>query len=378
MALRIGFDATAAVHQGAGIGRYTRSLLAALAGRDDPDRFAVYFCGPGSGAGSMPALADRFRVRKIPASDRVMNAVWQRARIPLPVQAFTGHVDVVHSPDFTLPPTGRTPTVLTVHDLAFLRHPDCAVPSLREYLETVVPRSARRATRIIAVSENTRHDVIDLLDVPPERVITVYEAPGPMFTCPGDRNGARGTVAGMGIQGPFVLAVGTLEPRKNYARLFEAYALLRQHGVRHRLIIAGRLGWMYEPALQRVRELGLAPFITVLQPADRQLQALYMSADVVVYPSLYEGFGIPPLEALACGAPVACSEASSLPEVVGEAAVLFDPHEPEEIAGAIRSILESVDLQERLRAAGPERASQFSWEHAAAATMRVYREAAGA
>jgi glycosyltransferase involved in cell wall biosynthesis len=228
------------------------------------------------------------------------------------------------------------------------------------------------------VSESTRRDVIELLRIAPERVVTISEAPGPIFQCPADSDAARGIVAGMGIRGPFLLAVGTLEPRKNYARLFEAYGLLRERGVQHRLVIAGRLGWMYEPALERLRELRLTPYVTILQPSDSQLRGLYTCADVFVYPSLYEGFGIPPLEALACGAPVACSNASSLPEVVGDAAVLFDPEDEEQIAASVGSILEDADLRDRLRAAAPARAGAFTWDRAAGETMQAYREAAGA
>jgi glycosyltransferase involved in cell wall biosynthesis len=378
MSLCVGFDATAAVHQAAGIGRYTRHLLGALARCDSDERYRLYYCARGPRSGGLPPLSSRFHVQPAPVSDRVMNLAWHRARLPLPVQLFTGHFDVFHSPDFTLPPTWRRAAVLTVHDLAFLTVPDCAYPTLRSYLQEVVPRSARRATRIIAVSESTRRDVINLLGIPEDRVTTVPEAAGEHFSPPKDRVEARQVVSGLGVSQPFLLSVGTLEPRKNYTRLFEAYGQLRHQGYLHQLVVAGKPGWLFEPSLQRLRELHLDAHVTFVEPNDAQLAALYSLADVFVYQSLYEGFGIPPLEAMACGAAVACSDSSSLPEVVGDSAVTFDPHDVDAIASAVGSILDDPVLQSRLRTKGLQRAALFSWKRAAHQTIRVYREAAGA
>ncbi len=374
--LKIGFDATAAVHQGAGIGRYARDLLAALAAREDDGlSFAVVYCGHGSRAGGLPQLPRRFRVKSFPVSDRIINALWHRARIPLPVQVATGKIDLFHSPDFTLPPTWGCPTVLTVHDLAFLRVPECAYPTLRAYLERVVPRSAKRATRIIAVSESTRHDVVELLGIPPDRVSVVYEGVNARFLRPADPERAGALVRAAGVSQPYILSVGTVEPRKNYVRLLEAYARLRERGVEHSLIIAGRLGWLYEPILARVDALGLQTHVAILQPDDNTLAALYALADACIFPSLYEGFGIPVLEALAIGAPVACSNASSFPEIVGGAAAMFDPCDVEAMANATERILSDGERRGELAALGPKRASQFSWDRAAEDTVHVYRQA---
>lgn len=377
MGLTIGFDATAAVQQAAGIGRYTRELLAALSARDDAHRYRVYYCARGKGEGALLPLNGRFELRALPVSDRIMNAVWHRCRLPVPAQLLTGQFDLFHSPDFTLPPTLGKPAVLTVHDLAFLRVPSCAYPTLRAYLQAVVPRSARRAARIIAVSENTRQDVIELLHLPPERVCTVLEGVGQEFR-PLAPDAALDAAHRLSIQEPYILSVGTLEPRKNYTRLLDAYALLRERGVSHPLVIAGARGWLYEPILRRIHELHLEDHVLLAEPRNADLPALYSGAEVFVYPSLYEGFGIPPLEALACGAPVVCSSASSLPEVVGDAALTFNPLEVEEIAATIWTILSDTGLRENLKARGPLRAARFTWSHAAAETVRVYEEAADA
>lgn len=376
MDLTIGFDATAAARQAAGIGRYTRELLIGLNARDDSFSYRLFWCAAGRTNGRLPALDRRFRVRALPISDRLLNVVWHRWHLPVPAQIATGAFDLFHSPDFTLPPVLGKPTVLTVHDLAFLRTPDCAYPTLRAYLERVVPLSVRRASHVIAVSESTRNDLIDLLGVDPNRVTTVLEGVSPDFRPSDDRAADTRKVAALGVDDEYILSVGTLEPRKNYVRLLEAYALLRQRGVRHRLLIAGDLGWLYEPIFQRLEELRLGEHVTVLRPDDSALIALYRSADVFVFPSLYEGFGIPPLEALACGAPVACSDAASLPEVAGDAAILFDPLDVPQIADSVWRILSDSRLQSDLRHRGPRQAASFTWDRAAEQTVQVYRQVA--
>ena len=378
MGLTVGFDATAAARQAAGIGRYTRELLQALARRRDNFSYRVYYCNGGRLDGSMPQLDARFQVRALPVSDRVLNAVWHRSRMPLPVQWIAGKFDVFHSPDFALPPTLGRPSVLTIHDAAFLTMPDCAYPTLRAYLQHVVPRSARRATRIIAVSENTRRDVIALMGIPPERVITVFEGVPGHFG-PVARGAALDTLRELGIREPYILCVGTLEPRKNYVRLLEAYALLRERGAIQRLVIAGRRGWLYEPIFRRLKELELEQSVQLIdRPSDAALMALYSACDLFAYPSLYEGFGIPPLEALACGAPVVCSGSSSLPEVVGDAALTFDPLDVEQFAASLERVLSDDAFRDDLRERGPRQAAQFSWERAACQTVEVYEAAAHA
>jgi glycosyltransferase involved in cell wall biosynthesis len=376
MALRIGFDATAAARQSAGIGRYTRQLLAAFNARTDRNRYQVYYCGGGVMQGHLPALDTRFRVRKLPVSDRLLNAVWYRARLPLPVQFITGNIDLFHSPDFALPPTLNAPGVLTIHDLAFLRQPECAYPTLRRYLEQVVPRSVRRASRIIAVSDSTRWDLIELLDVNPARVTTIHEGVSPEYQRADDPERVWSQLKVHGIREPFILAVGTLEPRKNYARLLEAYAMLRQRGMPQRLVIAGALGWLYEPIYEQLHKLQLEQSVTIVRPDDEMLLALYQSADTFICASLYEGFGIPLLEALACGTPVACSNSSSMPEVVGDAALLFDPLDSEQISQAIWRCLSETEMNAELRTRGPARAALFPWKKTAAETINVYTEVA--
>jgi len=373
MLLTVGFDGTPAARQAAGIGRYTRELLSALSARSDPFAYRLYYAARGHLHGHLPELDDRFRVRALPLSDRMLNVIWQRARIPLPVQVAAGRFDVFHSPDFSLPPTGRAPSVLTIHDLAFMRVPECTVPSLRSYLMRVVPRAAKRATAILTVSENTRRDVVELLDVPEEKVTTVYEGVLSSFRETPDGEQTDGAVGTR----PFILAVGTLEPRKNYERILEAYALARDRGVDHELIVAGAPGWLFTPVYDRVRRLKLGNLVRFVTPSDVELLRLYRAADACVYASLYEGFGLPALEALACGCPLLCGNTSSLPEVVGDAALLCNPYDVGDLADALVRLLGDTELRARLRQAGPRQAAQFSWARCAEETVEVYCRAAG-
>lgn len=365
MGLRVGYDATAAYRQSAGIGRYTRDLLAAMQAEAADVRFTVLYAAAGATSGWLPERRAGDRYRPLPLSDRLLNALWQRLRVPVPVELVTGRMDLFHSPDFTLPYT-RSRAVLTVHDLAFLRVPDCAYPTLRAYLEVAVPRSIRRADAIIAVSQNTRRDLIELLDVPEERIRVIPE---------GVTRGLQGRAAEGG--GRYVLSVGTLEPRKNYPRLLAAYARARKLGMVHELVIAGRPGWLYEPVYEAVREYALEGVVRFESPSEGELAALYAGADAFIYPSLYEGFGIPAAEALAQGIPSAVSAVSSLPEIVGDAAVTFPPLDIDAMCAALAQITGDEAVRARLRAAGPAQVAGFTWERAARETLALYQEVAG-
>ena len=375
MGLTVGFDATAAVHQRAGIGRYTRQLLQEYGRMGGQDRFRLFYANRGQHRGDLPALDDRFARRPVPVSDRLLNALWHRARIPLPVQVFTGQFDVFHSPDFSLPPIYRAPAIVTIHDLAFFRTPDCAVPSLAQYLQRVVPRSILNATHVIAVSENTRRDILELVDIPETKVTMILEGVDAPVIRPSASTSAA-VLRGLGISEPYILAVGTLEPRKNYSRLIQAYALLRHQGMDDHLVIAGTPGWLYEDVFRCVDRFHLNDSVHFVSPDDDELACLYHRATAFVYASLYEGFGLPPLEALAWGLPVACSSAASLPEVVGDAAVQFDPYDVEGIARCLETVVTDVTVRATLQQRGPLRASTLSWRRAAAETVALYHRVA--
>lgn len=375
---RIGIDYTAAVQQRAGIGRYTRELVGALlrlSAAEAPDLIYTLFAAAGKGSFRKEDLPPGIRRRFLPLSDEWMARFWHRLQVPLPVEVFTGRVNLFYSPDFVLPPTlPTTRTLLTVHDLSFLRYPEHFVPKLVRYLARVVPDSVRRADRILADSEATRTDLIELLGTPPEKVEVLYSGVDARFGLQPEEGERERLRARYGLDRPYVLAVGTLQPRKNYVRLIRAFVRLPIDQTV--LVIAGGRGWLYEEVLQeaarfpdRVRVLGFVE--------DADLPALYRGASLFVMPSFYEGFGLPVLEAMACGVPVVCSRASSLPEVAGDAALLIDPHDEEGLAEAIQRALGDEGLRAQMRERGLARSAVFTWDRATRQFLRVMRELCG-
>jgi glycosyltransferase involved in cell wall biosynthesis len=375
--MRIAIDYTAGIDQPAGIGRYARNLAAALARVDAADRFTLFSSEPPHPDRGFP-VAPNIRARVLPVGNRFMTIAWHRLRLPLPAEAVMGWADVVHGPDFTLPPALRARRVVTIHDLAYLTHPQCALPSLVTYLSRVVPRALHAADRVIANSQRTADELRRYYDVPPERVRVIYLGFDPAFAGAVDPAAVERVRARYGLERPTVLAVGTIEPRKNYAGLLTAFAQARRRpeGPR-RLVIAGRKGWLYEGVFETARQLNLGDAVTFLDfVADADLAALYHAADVLAMPSLSEGFGIPVLEAMACGTPVVCSDGGALPEVAGDAALLVPPEDVDALAAALVRAVSDDALRQLLRARGYAQARRFSWDEAAREHVRVYHEAA--
>jgi glycosyltransferase involved in cell wall biosynthesis len=266
-----------------------------------------------------------------------------------------------------------------VYDLAFLTTPDCADPRLRAYLTRTVPRDVARAAGVLAISQSTRDDLVNLLGVPAERITVAYPGLHAAFSRPPDEDAAT-LRARLRLPERFVLAVGTLEPRKNLVRLIDAVAALRGRAATGdvELVIAGGRGWLDEPIFARVRDLGLQRHVHFFdRPDDRTVLALYHTATVLAYPALYEGFGIPPLEAMACGTAVICSNTSSLPEVAGDAALLVDPLDVEGLTEALARVVDDEELRARLRQRGPLQAAKFTWSGTAEAALGGLRRAAG-
>lgn len=371
--MRIAIDYTPAVFQGAGIGRHTRGLVHALAPiAGGHDVTLVVFGRPP--AGHLPAPAG-FRLRVVPISNRWLTIGWHRLRVPLPVDWLAGASDLYHASDFVLPPVRNARSLLTVHDLSFLTTPQCAEAGLRSYLTSVVPRSVARATHVLADSASTRRDLVRILGVPDEKVSVVYPGVEQRF-CPQEDGAELQRVRERyGIGGnPYILGVGTLEPRKNWPALIRAWAQLRhERRIPHRLVIAGGKGWLTEGIFEAADATGLrAEIIFAGFVADADLPALYSAADAFVLPSLYEGFGIPVLEAMACGTPVVCSDNSSLPEAAGDAALLVDANDPVALAAAILDAVDDGALRGELRHRGFEQARRFTWEASARALLDIY------
>jgi glycosyltransferase involved in cell wall biosynthesis len=318
------------------------------------------------------------RRRSLIIPDRYLNILWYRWRLPISATFFTGQIDLYHGPDFVLPPlNGNVRKIVTVYDLAFLEHPEYAVPKLAAYLKKVVPEAVAAADVVAAISGETRRALIEHFSTPPGKITLVPCGIRPYLRRVTDPILLEATRHKYGLKGPLVLGVGTLEPRKNHLGLIKAFHKAASSGNKQArpamLAIAGGQGWMYDETRQAVADLNLEKKVRFLgRVSDLDLMLLYSLADVFVFPSFYEGFGIPPTEAMACGVPVITSNVSSLPEVVGDAALLVDPHDTGAIAQAMLRVLGDPTVAEELRQKGYERARHFTWAESARKMLSIY------
>lgn len=378
--MHIGIDVSAAVNQRAGIGRYARELVRELLRIDDQNIFRLFsFYGDETaffrevGRGKNVELESKhypgrfFRL--------MLLALYKSGISP---DFLVGSVDVFHSPDHVFPACKKIPTVLTIHDLAFLLYPENYTRINRAYLSAMVPQSVKQAASIIAVSKQTKEDLVRMVGVPEERISVIYNGIESNFR-PMTRDECEATWQKYSLpKGGYLLYVGTLEPRKNIAGLIRAYAKIQKNpGISQRLVICGGLGWLYRELFGLVNELGLRKEIIFTgHVPNKDLPAIYCGAELLVYPSIYEGFGLPVLEAMACGTPVITSNVSSLPEVAGDAALLISPNDVEELTEAINRLLSDSELRKEFAKRGLERAKLFSWEKTARETLQVYKAAA--
>ena len=369
---RIAIDYTAAIEQGGGIGRYVRELTAALARVDRRSDYRLFVAG--AKRNQLPtAPGGNFSWRPTVLSPRWLSRIWHRARLPLPIERFTGSIDLLHATDFTLPPSlPGTRTLLTVHDLSFLRAPEATSPPLKRYLDAVVPRSVRRADHVLADSKATRSDLIALYNTPAEKITVLYSGVDRRFQPVTDfrRQMEKYNL----VEKRYALSVGTVTPRKNYSRVIRALSQLGKEINDLNYVIVGGAGWTRDEIDATIAETGMRDRVHFLGfVPDADLPALYTGARMLILASLYEGFGLPILEAMACGTPVIAGNVSSLPEVVGDAGLLVDPSDIDAISGAIHRLENDDILRQRCVAAGIERARAFTWERAAAQLQRVYQ-----
>ncbi len=371
---RVAIDYTPAYEQGGGIGRYVRELVTALARLDHETDYRLFVAGAHQ-ADLPPAPGPNFHWRPSPFSPKWFARVWHRARLPLSVEIFTGRVALYHATDFVLPPTlPGTRTLLTVHDLSFVRVPETASPSLKAYLDVVVPRSVARADHVLADSQATKDDLMALYGVADSKITVLLSGVDSRFERVDDEGVMRRLREKYRLgDRPYIFSVGTVQPRKNYPRLIRALATLRAEGRDIGLVIAGGRGWLDDPIYSAIRGNGLAQYVQLIGFADDEdLPALYSGAAAFAFPSLYEGFGLPILEAMACGTPVVTSNVSSLPEVAGDDALMIDPTDVEALTEALRRLLDDSALRERLVAGGLARVHQFTWDRAAQDLKNIY------
>lgn len=370
--MRIGLDARLIYYQPAGISRYTWHLLQAMAELDAQDEFLVF-----QHRKHRTPLVNQANFRRVtllaPAHHRLEQYF-------LSVELPRFGLDVLHSTDFIPPLYTSTKSVITVHDLAFLHYPHFLTSQSAAYYGQI-DKAVVHARHVIVPSEHTRHDLIGQMGAPSDKVSVIYEAANPSFRPIPVEPARQAMRKKYDIPDTYVFFVGTIEPRKNIAGLLQSFHLLRTKYGRTDvgLVIAGGKGWLFDETLEQVRQLHLEDSTFFLgRVGDEELHQLYVGARAHIHPAYYEGFGLPPLEAMACGTPTIVSNVSSLPEVVGDAALLVNPNDREEIAVAMDRLLSDDALHAELRAKGLQRAQLFSWERAARQTLEVYRKVAAA
>lgn len=352
----------------AGIHHYIYQLLAHLPQADDGPHYTIYTRQPSdwSARPDMTAVSTR-----LPTERRAARILWEQTAWA--ADAHRRDLDLLHSMAFVAPPWLPCPLVATIYDLSFVRYPDTFPATQRRYLENQTARTARLAQRLIAISESGRRDIHDVYGVALERIDVVRPGVEARYR-PLPAAEVAAWRAAEGLPERFLLHVGTLQPRKNIPVLLEALAQLSDRTIP--LLLVGGRGWFYDQLFAQVTALGLDNRVRFVgYVSDESLPYWYNAATVLAYPSLYEGFGLPIVEALACGTPVVAAETSSLPEAGGAAALYFDPANPAALAAQIDRVLGDDAMREQLGAAGPAQAAQFSWEQAGQALLEAYRRA---
>jgi glycosyltransferase involved in cell wall biosynthesis len=373
--MHVVLDARYIARRQSGVGAYAQRLITGLATIDQENHYTCLVAADGPGLPvrqANVAAAPTF----VSFEDHLRGDLWLLGYLPFRLRAL--RTDVYHGPAVFLPHVKLGyATVVTIHDLVSFLFPETVPRKYSLYMRLMTRLASRSANRIIAVSHATKADLVQILRVPPSKIVVIHEAVGPEFSSPPSRHAVEDVAQRYGLRSPYCLFVGNLEPRKNLPGLIQAFAQVRRRlgatGRAVQLVLAGTRAWLHTGIFRAVEEHGLGDavvFTDYVPLAD--LPALYAGATCFVFPSLYEGFGLPVLEAMAAGAPVVAARAGSIPEVAGDAAVLVDARAPEELATAIEAVLTDATFRERLVARGRARAAMFEWNTVARETRAVY------
>jgi glycosyltransferase involved in cell wall biosynthesis len=361
--MRIGIDAHTLGQRKTGNETYVRNLIRELSDRQDPDLDYVFYHF--AGVETPPWRGEGRLVHRQPLVRLPLSFPWALRR---------DRVDVAHF-QYVIPPLCPSRAVVIIHDISYEDHPEYFHPLEAFRLKWSVRPSARRAAHVLTLSEFSKGKIAERYGVPRDRITVTPAAASSAFRVLEDRAAVSDVLARRDLRAPYVLAVGNVQPRKNLERLMRAYARLRRPGrIGHDLVLVGQPAFKGSSILETAKALGIEAFVKHTgYVSEDELVALYNGADVFAYPSLYEGFGLPIVEAMACGAPVITSNVTSLPEVAGDAAILVDPRSEDEMAAALERLLTDAGQRARLRDLGAARARHFTWRKMAEETVAVYR-----
>ncbi len=370
--MRIGLDARDALRRESGISTLTMFLCRALAEIESGDDFFQYLDSfAGEGPSNPGLISDRgFHTRVLSGSGQV----WKQIRLPAALRR--DRIDVFHSMTSTIPFVRPCPTVVTVCDLFFEAHPEFAPAGNRFKMRRLFSYAARHADHIIAISDTTKQDLIKFYGVGEDRITVIYPAANPFYRLLNETEDAersKAVMASHDLEQPFLLHVGGMTENRNIAGLLDAVSLLKKSGFKPRLVLVGRSFWGFDLKAELAKRLLCDEVIEIKYAPSDDLRVLYNQAAALLLPSLYEGFGLPILEAMACGTPVITSNLSVMPEAAGDAALLIDPLDPGAIAAAVEQIMGDKTLRDTLIAKGLKRVERFTWPANAAQTLEVYR-----
>lgn len=372
--MRVAIDIQSVVGPRSGVGQFTYHLARTLPALDPQNRYTLFLFDFRRRLRDPTLEEGPARLLKLRVPGLFVRTCWDLLRAP-PVDAIVGKADLFHFPNYVIAPLAEGRAVASIYDISFLRYPQCASAQTLRWLDRNLKRTVDRADGIVTISEFSKKEIVEVLGVPATKVRVVYPGVSEAFR----RRVSEGDLAHLrkryGLPETYLLAVGTLEPRKNLTTLVQAFALERAFFRARRcgLVLAGAKGWKIGPLFDEIRRLDLERDVVATgYVADRDLPALYQGAAMLAFPSLYEGFGMPLLEAMASGLPVVASDTSSHREVLGEGALFVSPREPDSLARAVKELLLDQERRRAMALAGMERSAGFTWEACARSMRKAY------
>ena len=374
--MNIAIDVRTINNKQSGVGFYVRYLVEALGKIDKKNSYFLITNNQEEEVLGEFAQNCRFLATWFSNENHVLGDLWENFFLPL--RLFWNQIDIFHGPAFLIPSLYRhRASVVTVHDLVAYSYPHTIPIKYKYYMRMLIRAATLRADKVLVDSYSVKNELMDRLKVPEEKIHVVPLGVSPSYRVVNNRNLIKSVKEKYGIKKDYILQVGNIEPRKNLPRLFNAFSLVKEKtNNSYQLVNVGKKGWLYKEIFEMLNKYGLQEDIIFTEYVpEEDLVLLYNGAELLAYPSLYEGFGLPILEAMSCGTPVITSNVSSMPEVAGKAALLIDPLNGEEIAWAIHKVLTDTELKNRLKNSGLERTAFFSWEKTARQTLEVYQEA---